>query len=119
MVIEIDQQGDVSILRVEGRFVTGTDPEYLRKKVEELKRVNRGKVLVDLRQMPHIGSAGIGFMVGLFSSLVASSGRFVMVGLQPRVREVFDTTRLSAVIPLAADLETGLAMLRGEGHAAS
>ena len=118
MLVEIGQQGDVSILRVEGRFVTGADPEFLRKKVEELKRLHKGKVLVDLTAMPHIGSAGIGFLVGLFTSVEAGSGRFVMVGLQPRVREIFDTTQLSKVLPLAKDVASGLAMLRGEGHSA-
>jgi len=118
MTIDINQQGDVCILRVEGRFVTGTNPEYLQKKLEELKRLHQGKVLIDLSRMPHIGSAGIGFLVGIFTSVEASCGRFVMVGLQPRVREVFDSTRLSTIVPLSKDLASGLAALGSEGHAA-
>jgi len=38
-----------------------------------------------------------------------------MVGSAPRVREVFDLTRLSDVIPSASDIPTGMAILhRGE-----
>ena len=118
MLIEIDQQDDICILRVEGRFASGGDLEYLRDKMNELKQLHCGKVLIDVRQMPYIGSTGIGFIVGIFSSLATSSGRFVLVGLQPRVREVFEITRLSTVIPMTDDLTSGLALLRAEGHSA-
>jgi anti-anti-sigma factor len=118
MDFEIQKQGDICIFRVKGRFVTGLEPEYLHKKAEELKQLHQGKVLVDLSQMPHIGSVGIGFLVGIFSSVEANSGRCVLAGMQPRVREIFDNTRLSTVLPMVDDIAAGMAMLRGEGRSA-
>ena len=115
MVIQVEQQDDVCVLRVEGRFVTGADPEYLSARMDELKRLHRGKVLVDLREMPYIGSTGLGFIVGIFTSVTMNGGHFVMVGLQPRVHEVFRLTRLSTIIPSAPDVASGLATLRAEG----
>jgi anti-anti-sigma factor len=114
MVIEVGKQDDVCVLRVEGRFATGADPEYLSAKMDELKRLHRGKVLVDLREMPYIGSTGIGFIVGIFTSVTMNAGHFVLVGLQPRVHEVFRLTRLATIIPSAPDLASGLATLRAE-----
>ena len=118
MVIDIEKLDDVCILRCKGRFATGTDPEYLCAKADEVQRTNCMKVLADFCDVPHIGSMGISFVVGLYSSVLRSSGRFVLVGLHPRVREVFDLTRLSTIIPLAADVASGLAALRGEAGAA-
>jgi anti-anti-sigma factor len=115
MVIEVVQQDDVCVLRVEGRFVTGADPEYLSATMDQLKRLHRGKVLVDLREMPYIGSTGIGFIVGIFTSVTMNSGQFVLVGMQPRVQELFRLTRLSTIIPSAPDIAAGLATLRAEG----
>ena len=114
MVIEVVRQDDVCILRIEGRFVTGADPEYLSARMDELKRLNPGKVLVDLREMPYIGSTGIGFIVGIFTSVTMNGGQFVLVGLQPRVHDVFRLTRLSTIIPSAPDIASGLAALRAE-----
>lgn len=115
MVIQVVQQDDVCVLRVEGRFVTGADPEYLSARMDELKRLNHAKVLVDLREMPYIGSTGIGFIVGIFTSVTMNSGQFVLVGMQPRVQELFRLTRLSTIIPSAPDMEAGLATLHAEG----
>ena len=44
MLIELNQIDDVCVMRFEGRFVTGTDPEYLRGKSDELKRLACGKL---------------------------------------------------------------------------
>lgn len=118
MLIEVSQIDDVCVLRFEGRFVTGSDPEYLRGKSDELKRLDCAKVLADFREVISIGSTAIGFLVAVYSSVTRSpDGRFVLVGARPRVREVLDLTRLSSILPMAADMASGMAALRGTASA--
>lgn len=112
MLIKIERQDDVCILHLSGRFATGADMEYLRAKSEEIRSALSAKVLVDLCEVPSMGSTAIGFVVGIYSSVTKNpGGRFVMVGAAPRVREVFDLTRLSEVIPWASDIPAGMAIL--------
>ena len=111
MLIEVKQKDEVCFLRCEGRFVAGMDPEYLRAKTDEIKGLNCKKVLADFSDVSDVGSAGIGFIVGVYMSTRNSGGHFVLVGLRPGVREVFDLTRVSTAIPLAADIVSGLAIL--------
>ena len=114
MRIEVERQDDVCVLRIEGRLVTGTDPIYLQTKMDEIKSQNCNKVLADLRELLSIGSTGIGFLVRIYTSVTTRpDGRFVAVGSNPRVREVFDLTHLSKVFPLVSDMASGLALLRG------
>lgn len=119
MLIEIERQDDVCVLRLRGRLVTGTNPNYLRDKSDEVKSQNCKKVLADLRELLSIGSTGIGFLVSIYTSVTKNpGGRFVLVGPQPRVLEVFELTCLNSVIPLVTDIASGLAVLRDEGTAA-
>lgn len=117
MLIEVRQKDEICLVRCEGRLVTA-DHEYLHAKKDEIKGANCKKVLADFSEVPDIGSAGIGFIVGIYTSIKNSGGRFVLVGIGPRVREVLDITRVTKVIPLAADIASGLATLRDEGLAA-
>ena len=118
MLIELSQIDDVCIMRCEGRFTTGSDPEFLRRKADELKKFKCAKVLVDFRDVVSVGSTAIGFLVAIYSSVTKSpEGRFVLVGAQPRVREVLDLTRLSSILPLAGDIASGMASLRGTASA--
>jgi anti-anti-sigma factor len=119
VLIGIDRQDDVCILCLKGRLVTGADPEHLQAKADEVKGRGLSKVLVDMRELSAIGSTGIGFVVGIYTSVIRNpAGRFVLVGANGRVREVLDLTRLSMVLPMAANFASGLAALNGEAPSA-
>lgn len=112
MVIEIELKNDVCILRFKGRFVSGLDPAYLHAKLDEIKSCNCTKVVVDLSDVPAMGSVGIGFVVSIYTSAIKrEGGRFVMTGAAPRVQEVFKITRLDGILGSAADLEKGIAAI--------
>ena len=112
VLIEIERMDEVCLLHCKGNFRTGENPEYLRLKMAEVSNLDCPKVLADFKEVPSVGALGVSFLVGLYR---ISGGCFVVVGTQPRVRQILDITRLSTLIPLAADIESGLAILRGGG----
>ena len=119
MLIELELKDDICILRPKGRFATGADADYLRAKVDEIKKSGRVKILADFRDVPYIDSTGIGFLVAIYTSVTNSlGGRFVLVGPNPRVREVLELMRLSTVFSTTPDEASGLALLKSEGPAA-
>jgi anti-sigma B factor antagonist len=112
MIIELDRQDDVCVLRFKGRLASGQNSEYVVAKWAEIKKLSCGKVLLDFREVPAIASMGIGFVVTIYTSVKNSGGRFVLVGPLPLVQKVFDITKISTVIPIASDLASGLSQLR-------
>jgi anti-anti-sigma factor len=120
MLVDIEHREDMCVVRFKGRFVTGADRAYLCEKVGEVKNSHCRKLLVDFNDVPYVDSTGIGFIVEVFTSVTKDpGGRFVLVGANKRVREVFDLTRLSTVIPMAADEASGIEALSGEGTEAA
>ena len=115
MVIEIEHEPEICVLRLAGRFRSGEDPSYVQAKEDEIRRHECKSMLADLRELEVIGSMGMGFITGLYVTITKRSGdgRFVVTGANQRVRAVFDLTALSTVIPFAADVPSGLAALRG------
>lgn|SRR6266545_1031477 len=115
MLVELEFQDDICILRLEGRFVTGADVDYLRARSEEIKSGNCRKVLMDFRKVPYIDSTGIAFVVGLYTAITKNpDGRFAIAGPNRRVREVLELTRLTTVMSVFQDVDSALAMLRAE-----
>ena len=114
LVIDVYPQDGLCLVHVHGPFLTGTDPEYLRAKLEQIQASNCPRVLADFREVPQIGSAAVTFLVGMYTSAIRHpEGSFVLVGARARVREVLDVTRLSSVFAMVPDMATGLAMLAG------
>ena len=116
MTVDFETAGDILILRLRGRFATGQDTSYLRTKAEEIKSSGKSKVLMDFRDVSYIDSTGIGFLIGIYTSVKrAPDGQFVMTCANQRVREVLDLTRLSKVIP-CYDAESDAMEVLKSGH---
>ena len=117
--IVIRQRGDLCVIRCRGCLLAGLDADYVQAKIDEVKQRNCNRVLADFRAVPVIGSTGIAFIVGVYTSVVKDSGcHFVVAGATPLVRRTLNVTRLSAVIPLVDDLRSALAILSGRPAAA-
>src|SRR5215472_10307334 len=115
MFIELLQQDEICVLRFRGRIASGAQLEYLDSELQAIRALDANKMLADLGDVSSIGSTGLGFIVAIFASITnRPCGRFVMTGLNDQVRRAFDITRLSEIIPIAADMDSAVAALREE-----
>jgi anti-anti-sigma factor len=113
MLVDLDVRGDICVLRLHGRFDTGRDSAYLRGKTEEIKSGGHAMVLADLSQVDYIDSTGIGFLIGIYISVLRDArGQFVLASLNRRVREVLELTRIAQVIPIFSTEEAAITALR-------
>ena len=111
ILIKIELLGDLCLLHFKGRLHASAHSDYLNAKMEEVKTLACTKSLANLEGVTSLDCRGLSFIISLYK---ASGGRLVLMKTQPQVREVLDITGLSTVIPVAADIETGLTALCGE-----
>ena len=112
MLVEFEFRQDLCVLRLHGRFATGQDSAYLRTRTEEIKKSGAFKVLADFTQVDYIDSTGMGFLIGIYTSVMRNpNGRFVLCNLNRRVREVLELTRLANVMSIYANEETAMRAL--------
>jgi anti-sigma B factor antagonist len=110
-------EGEVAIVRLEGRFNTGSDAEYTRVK-EGLRESGKDKVMVDCADVPYLDSTALNFLIGLYTAVVNAGGRFALCGLNARVREVLRITHLDKIIPTYDTRESAMATLTQAGERA-
>jgi anti-sigma B factor antagonist len=80
-------------VRVQGEVDLRTAP-YLREQLLASVRRSTGTVRIDLSEVPYMDSSGVGTMVYVKRETERAGRRIVLVGLQPRVRSVFEITHL-------------------------
>ncbi len=120
MMIDIELRDCTCILHCEGRFVAGPQMEYMQTRMNDIKRLACTKLLVDFQNVPAIGSMGVAFLVGIYTSVTRKpGGRFVLAGANRVVQHVLDLTRLSTLIQQAPDLRSALAIVDVETPAGS
>ena len=119
MQIEQNQQGDVSILNVQGRLAAGVGDIMLRDSMNGLLGDGCKKILLDLSSLTHIDSSGVGELVA--SSRIAE--RFGCALKVVRAAEGVESVfRIAQILPLFSfydDASEALQAFSSEGPAVS
>ncbi len=86
----------VTILDMQGRLVLD-ETEYFRRRIEDLIRENRLHIVLNLKGVTYIDSAGVGMMVGKYLSVRRLGGDIKLLHLSPRSYRVMTITKLLTV----------------------
>ena len=98
MQINTRTSNDTHIVAIAGSLDSTTSPEAQK----SLDAVVAGakKVILDFSQLDYISSAGLRVLLGAAKQLRASGGKLGMFGLNQSVREVFDISGFSSILPV-------------------
>jgi len=96
LTIEIvDNPSGVRILKLSGALTLQTMFEF-----QDLVRKERTKPLViDISAVPYMDSAGLGCVIGAYTSCQTTNRGFGITGLTPRIRTLFQVTHVDGMLP--------------------
>ena len=69
-------------------------------------------ILVNLSDVKYMDSSGVATLIEGLQQSKKYDGRFILVGLLPNVREVFELTRLDKVFEIRNDIQSALEYLK-------
>ena len=89
--------GDVTILELQGRLVLDEGEMPLRDCVNRLVEQGRVKIVLDMRNVTRLDSAGIGMLVSKYLTAYHKGGRVKLLHLTIRGGHLMDITKLYTV----------------------
>ena len=98
MQIATRTSNDIHIVAITGSLDSTTAPEA-QKSLDAVVAGAR-KVALDFSQLDYISSAGLRILLGAAKQLRAKGGTLGMFGLNQSVREVFDISGFSSILPV-------------------
>ena len=107
MDVNTDRRDDHSVVSVTGEVDLYSSPG-MREALLACIAKKTPMVLVELSGVSYMDSSGIATLVEALQQMRDQSGRLVLVGLQQRVREVFELARLQSVFEMADTVEAAL-----------
>jgi anti-sigma B factor antagonist len=102
------KDGAITVVAASGEVDLYTSPK-LREAIVSSVSDRSPSVVVDLAEVSYMDSSGIATLVEALQLTKKHSGRLVLAGLTPRVREVFELARLQSVFELSPSVEAALA----------
>lgn len=91
-----DVQG-VRVLDLSGKITIGAGDVELRRLVEEALASGKTNILVNLKEVTHIDSSGIGELVACFTTVKRRGGSMKLVNLPPKINDILQVTQLITV----------------------
>jgi anti-sigma B factor antagonist len=95
--------GRVTILDLSGPISLGESSALFGKTIRELTHNDRTKIILNLRDVSSIDSAGIGELVRAYILVKSRTGEMKLLNPTTKVRDLLDITRLLRVIELFTD----------------
>lgn len=112
MEVQIEQRGDVTILRVSGLVTSGVVDNEFRKAIRGIVASQANRVILDLGGVTLIDSSGIGEMLGAHTTITRRGGALKLLHTPPTVQDVLQITRLLTVFEVFEDEESAIASFK-------
>ena len=107
MGFQVSQNGDVTLVDVEGQLIVGNRQELKQKVLEELEGGDR-KFVINFSSAGYIDSSGLGVLVSLSKKIREQGGELRLSGLNEDLRTLFELTKLDTLFRIADTSEEAL-----------
>jgi anti-sigma B factor antagonist len=100
--------GDVTVIDASGRITLGDATGQLREVVSKQAEKNN-KIVLNLSDVSYIDSAGLGEMLGSFTSVKNRGGDLKLLNVQKRIKDLLQITRLYTIFETFEDEAAAIA----------
>jgi len=99
---------DVSIVDLNGNITLGENTAYLRVEVRSLVSQGTKNIVLNLASVSYVDSAGLGELVGLYTTAANRGSCLKLLNLQHRRRNLMEITKLYTIFPVFEDEKAAL-----------
>jgi anti-sigma B factor antagonist len=89
--------GDVAIVDLAGRITLGEGSGLVRNTIKDLVNSGQKNILINLKDVTYIDSAGLGELVGSYATVTNMAGNIKLLHPQSKVRDLLQVTKLYTV----------------------
>ena len=103
-IVNAGRKGEWLVIYVKGRIDAVSAPEF-EKKLTDWIQAGEIHLIVDFGGLEYISSAGLRSVLGTAKRLKSKDGNLVVSDLRDTVKEVFDISGFSTIIPISDTVE--------------
>lgn len=114
----VRRAGRVTVVDLAGRIVLGDGSGVVRETIKNLVASGQKEILLNMRDVTYLDSAGLGEIVGAYATVSSQGGDVRLLHTQGKVKELLTITKLYTVFLTYDNEATALnAMSAGAGTA--
>ena len=100
---DVRQNGGVAIVDLAGKITLGEGSGLLRSTIKDLVTAGHKAILLNLKDVSYLDSAGLGEMVGSYATVTHQGGQIKLLNVQSKVHDLLQITKLYTVFAAYSD----------------
>ena len=104
MPVKTESKNGLMICRVEGDIDISSSPD-LKKVFDKLIAQKTPKIVIELSKVVYVDSSGLATLVGILKNMRSYGGKMRLAGMSPKVKSLFEITKLDKLFEIAASEE--------------
>ena len=89
--------GNVTVLNLSGKITLGDGDTLLKDKLHSLLHQGRKNVLLNLGEVSYVDSAGLGAIVGAYTTMTKEGGTLKLANVTKKLQDLLSITKLLTV----------------------
>ncbi len=116
MIIKETEKSGVTVVHVEGDFLSEPDQQHFQQRIRELAGKGKKKVVIDLGRVKHMNSCGLGSLVCALTTLRKAGGDIRLANMAGGIHDLFIITQLEKIFESSATVEEAIGGFRTTGR---
>jgi anti-sigma B factor antagonist len=97
LTIKTRQDGNVTIVDLGGKITLGENTGILREELRNLMAQGRKNIILNMQGVTYVDSAGLGELVGAYTTAANQGGSVKLLHLQGKMRDLMQVTKLFTI----------------------
>ncbi len=97
------QVGSVTIVDLNGKITLGESSGVMRDELNSLLAMGRKSIIVNMANVSYVDSAGLGELVGKYTTATNQGGSIKLLHLQGKMKDLLQITKLHTIFPIYED----------------
>ncbi|MDD5423369.1 MAG: STAS domain-containing protein [Candidatus Omnitrophota bacterium] len=107
MAVKIESKNGLTVCNVDGEIDINSSPA-IKKSFDKLLSQKTPKIVINLTKVTYVDSSGLATLVETLKNMKAYGGRLRLTGLSPKIKSLFEITKLEKLFEIMADEEEAI-----------
>lgn len=107
MAVKTETKNDLTLCCVDGEIDINSSPD-IKKIFDKLIVKKTPKIVINFSSVTYVDSSGLATLVEILKNMKAYGGRLRLTSLSPKIKSLFEITKLERLFDIVADAEEAI-----------
>ncbi len=109
--IKLEEQNNITIVRLRGQFIGGDETDRLRTVLNQMAEEKKPVLVVDLEKVTYLNSTALGVLISTHANFTRRNSKIALCNISKNIENIFVITKLTLVFDIYPTVDEAIKKL--------